>query len=142
MKKILTALLLACLALSPLACLAEPADLSAYDDSALVALLQQVQDEIVARGIEKTAHLNAGTYVGGRDIPIGSYILTSAGAEEDYGIVSLRSVNDPEDDYPSKLYEFTQEPTDYSAFVAIEEGDTLVLPYPYDLTISAGITFK
>ena len=34
---------------------------------------------------------------------ITSYILATDGVEGDYGIVSLRSVNDPEDDYPSKL---------------------------------------
>ena len=140
MKKLLIALTILCLALP--AALAEAPALDAYSDEALVELLRQVQDEIAARNIEKTAHLTAGTYVGGRDIPVGSYILTSAGVEDDFGIISLRSVNDPADDFPSKLYEFQREPSDYSVFVAIEEGDTLVTPYAYDLTISAGITFR
>ena len=71
-----------------------------------IAQLAALQSEIVARDIEKTAALTAGTYIGGRDIPAGDYILASAGEEGDAGIVSLRSVNDPEDEYPSKLYEF------------------------------------
>lgn len=140
MKKLLIVLLLLCLTL-PTA-YAEAPTFDEYSDGELVELLRQVQGEIVARNIEKTAHLTAGTYVGGRDIPVGSYILKSAGNEGDYGIISLRSVNDSENDFPSKLYEFRKEPVDYSIFIVIEEGDTLVTPYAYDLTISTGITFQ
>lgn len=101
-----------------------------------------VQSEIVTRKIEKTAHLTAGTYIGGRDIPVGTYILAAAGTEDEHGIVSLRSVNDPADDYPSKLYEHKRGGDVYSVFVTIEEGDTLILPFPYTLTISSGVMFK
>lgn len=64
-------------------------DLSSYSDSDLIALLAEVQEEIAARKIEKTAHLTAGTYIGGRDIPVGTYILAAAGTEDEHGIVSL-----------------------------------------------------
>ena len=140
MKKTLIALLILCITL-PVACAEAPA-FGDYSDDEIVKLLKQVQDEIVARNIEKTARLTAGTYVGGRDIPVGSYILTSAENEGDFGIVSLRSANDSENEYPSKLYTFQKEPTEYSVFVVIEEGDTLVTPYAYDLTISTGIIFQ
>ncbi len=30
----------------------------------------------------------------------------------------------------------------HSVFVTIEEGDTLILPFPYTLTISGGVIFK
>ena len=113
-------------------------DLSPFTDEEIVALLNQVQAEIAARNIEKTALLHAGTYIGGKDIPAGSYVLSSAGAEDQAGIVSLRSVNDPEDDWPSKLYEFTNAENGYSVFITVEIGDTLILPFPDNLTISGG----
>ena len=144
MKKLFALILLVCLlATSSTIVFAEGTlDLSGYSDSELIALLAKVQSEIVTRKIEKTAHLTAGTYIGGRDIPVGTYILAAAGTEDEHGIVSLRSVNDPADDYPSKLYEHKMGDDIYSVFVTIEEGDTLIIPFPYTLTISGGVMFK
>ena len=144
MKKTLVLFLTVCLLAVPIAFASaeDVTDLSSLNDEQLVALLAEVQNEIVARHIEKTASLPAGTYIGGRDIPIGSYVLTAAGTEVDYGIVSLRSVNDPAEDYPSKLYEFKHGDDRYSVFIRIEEGDTLILPFPYTLTISSGVLFQ
>lgn len=59
--------------------LAEAPDFTAMSDDELIAQLAALQSEIVARDIEKTAALTAGTYIGGRDIPAGDYILASAG---------------------------------------------------------------
>ncbi len=144
MKRLLAFILTLCLlvASSTVAMAEETTDSSSYSDADLLVLLAEVQSEIAARKIEKTAHLTAGTYIGGRDIPVGSYILAAAGNENEHGIVSLRSVNDPEDDYPSKLYEHKHGDDVYSVFVTIEEGDTLILPFPYTLTISGGVMFK
>lgn len=102
MKKLLVLILTVCLLTAPgaIAFAEESTDLSGYSDSELLTLLAEVQAEIAARKIEKTANLTAGTYIGGRDIPVGNYILTAAGSEDEHGIVSLRSVNDPLDDYP------------------------------------------
>ena len=139
MKKTLALILTVCLLAAPMAFASaeNTTDLSLLKDEQLVALLAEVQSEIVARHIEKTASLTAGTYIGGRDIPAGSYILSTAGTENEFGIVSLRSVNDP-----SKLYELKDGDDSYSVFVRIEEGDTLILPFPYTLTISGGAKFK
>lgn len=144
MKKTLALFLAVCLlAVSMTFASAENStDLSLLNDEQLVALLTEVQSEIVARHIEKTASLTAGTYIGGHDLPVGSYVLATAGAEDEFGIISLRSVNDPAVDYPSKLYEFKHGDDSYSVFVRIEEGDTLILPFPYTLTISGGAKFK
>lgn len=144
MKKTLALILTVCLLAAPMAFASaeNTTDLSLLKDEQLVALLAEVQSEIVARHIEKTASLTAGTYIGGRDIPAGSYILSTAGTEDEFGIVSLRSVNDPADGYPSKLYELKDGDDSYSVFVRIEEGDTLILPFPYTLTISGGAKFK
>lgn len=144
MKRLFAFILTLCLlvASSTIVIAEEPTDFSSYNDADLLVLLAEVQSEIVARKIEKTARLTAGTYIGGRDIPVGSYILATAGSEEEYGIVSLRSGNDPEDDFPSKLYEFKHGEDVYSVFVTIEDGDTLILPFPYTLTISGGVMFE
>lgn len=144
MKKTLVLFLIVCLLAVPVAFASaeDAADLSSLNDEQLVALLAEVQSEIVARHIEKTASLTAGTYIGGRDIPAGSYVLATAGTKDDYGIVSLRSVNDPAEEYPSKLYEYKDGDDIYSVFVTIDEGDTLILPFPYTLTISSGLKFK
>ena len=144
MKKTLALILIVCLLAVPAvyASAEDVTDLSGLNDEQLVALLAEVQTEIVARHIEKTASLPAGTYIGGRDVPAGSYVLATAGTEDEFGIVSLRSVNDPAEGYPSKLYELKDGDDSYSVFVTIEEGDTLILPFPYTLTISGGVMFK
>ena len=142
MKKLLCVLAAACLLLGAAGAFAEAPDFSAMSDDELIAQLAALQSEIVARDIEKTAALTAGTYIGGRDIPAGDYILASAGEEGDAGIVSLRSVNDPEDEYPSKLYEFNFASEGYTVYITVEEGDELVVPYPYTLTVSAGVKFE
>ena len=118
---------------------------SEEDIAAQQAALTAAQEDLTAAQTEldeKTAALTAGTYIGGRDIPAGDYILASAGEEGDAGIVSLRSVNDPEDEYPSKLYEFNFASEGYTVYITVEEGDELVVPYPYTLTVSAGVKFE
>ena len=47
-------------------------DMSRFSDAEIVALLDQVQTELVNRKIEKTAVLRSGRYVGGKDIPAGA----------------------------------------------------------------------
>ena len=140
MKKVLPLFLTLCLlaAIRNFAIAGETTDFSGYSDEELLALLDDVQSEIVARKIEKTAR----TYIGGRDIPVGSYILTAAGNENEHGIISLRSANDSEEGYSLKLYQHKNGEETYSVFVTIEDGDTLTLPFPYTLTISGGVMFK
>lgn len=142
MKRIIALLMLLCLGVVPACACAEGIELSAYSDAELIALLYQVQDEIVSRNIEKTAQLTGGIYVAGQDIPAGRYILSGAGTEDDSGIISLSSVNDPAGSTPSKLYDFILGEDAYTVAITLEEGDTLVLPYAFTLTISAGVVFR
>ena len=115
-------------------------DLSGYGDEELTALLKQVQTEIMARNIEKTAALRAGTYVFGSDIPTGKYVLKKSPTDI-HGIVEFAAADDPEDKYPSKLYEFVGD-EDFETFITGEEGDRLTIPFPCELTISAGVAFQ
>ncbi len=117
-------------------------DLSGYDDDTLVALLDQVQSEIVARHIEKTALLRAGTYVFGEDIPAGKYILTKSEQAQDSGKIGLFTADQTVDDTPSKLYDYISSDEDYEAYIIAEEGDWMILQIPCDLTISPGVVFQ
>ena len=118
----------------------EVIDLSGYDDDTLVALLRQVQSEMVARQIEKTAALPAGTYVFGEDLPVGNYFLKKD-QEEQYGFVNLEVAGDEDDKDPRWLYKFiAKEP--YEAYITGKEGDMLTIEFPCSLTISAGVVFQ
>ena len=65
--------LLVCLLLIPSA-FASSVDLSSMSDDEIVALLTQVNNEIVSRGINKTAKLPQGGYIAGKDIPAGIFL--------------------------------------------------------------------
>ena len=60
-------LLLVSLLVVPFA-LADKVDLSSMSDDEIVELLTQVNNEVVSRGINKTATLLQGSYIGGKDI--------------------------------------------------------------------------
>lgn len=143
MKKILSLLLAFALLALGSAAFAEAAfDLSNLSSDELLALLADVQQEVAARRLSKTAHLLTGSYVGGRDVPVGAYALSAAGQDGQHGIVSLRAASDPADAFPSKLYEFVDADAAFNAYIHIDEGDTLVLPFPFTLTIHPGVMFN
>ena len=117
-------------------------DLSSYTNDEVISLLDYVQEEIVSRKIERTATLEKGKYLGGKDIPAGDYILKKEANDGDSGIVWLKAKDDPEDDYPSKLYKFLDDDEEGSFFISVEDGDLLSTPYRVTLTISAGLLFE
>lgn len=123
--------------------LAETIDMSKYTDNEIVALLERVQGEIASRGIEKTATIEAGQYVGGKDIPVGSYILICKTDANHHGIVWLSAAADNlEEDYPSKLYEHISFDREESFYIDIEESGILNVPFTAQLRISSGVVFK
>lgn len=129
------------IALTPV--LAETLVLSQYTDEEILDLLKQVQAEIAVRGFEKTATLPSGRYVGGKDIPAGSYILTCKTDANQHGIVWLSAAKDNlEDDYPSKLYEHISFDREETFYIDVEEGGILNVPFMVQLTISGGILFR
>lgn len=148
MKKTFVLLLVFALLCSSVAYATE-IDLSSYTDEEIVALLAQVQNEVVNRHIEKTATLPMGTYITGKDIPAGNYVyaITVVDAEtygDGYlsGIVSIRSIKDAEDEYPSKLFELVRNTEEFVCYISLEKGDTFISPVPFTLTISSGVMFK
>jgi len=150
MKKLLVAVLAACMMIISVgAAWADSIDLSGYTNEEIIELQDKVQAEVLNRHIEKTAALPVGTYVAGKDIPVGSYIytVTVLNIEEygdgfQFGIVYVRTPEDPEDEYPSKLYECVENTTAASYYITLDEGDKLVSPVAFTLTISSGVMFK
>ena len=134
--------LLICMALISVS-YASTVDLSAMTNDEIIALLGQVNQEIVSRGIQKSASLPAGKYVGGRDLPVGAYILTCKTDENHHGIVWLYAAGDDlNNQYPSILYEHISYNKEDQFRVSIEEGGILNLPFSATLTISPALLFQ
>ena len=126
------------------ASLAESAvNLSSLSNDEIVTLLGKINEELVARGMQKTASLPTGKYVGGKDLPAGTYIITCKTDDSHHGIVWVSA---PEDDlssqYPSVLYEHVSFNKEEQFRVTIEEGGILNLPFAATLTISTGLFFQ
>lgn len=125
-------------------------DLNGYSDDEIVTLLAQVQNEVINRRIERTATLSAGSYIVGDDIPAGKYIYAVIVNKDvvkyndgfNYGIVYARSIEDADDEYPSKLYENVDNTEEFSHYLSLEDGDILRSPVPFTLTVSGGLMFK
>ena len=109
----------------------------------IIDLLTRVNEEIVSRGINKTATLPQGTYYAGSDIPAGKYIVTCLAVGDDWGNVTVYSdggkgkqilwnvVSAPEEG---------QDPT--TIFITLNEGDQLKSGVPFSLTIMSGALFQ
>ena len=122
---------------------ADSMDLSSLSNDEIVALLEKVNEEVVQRGISKTAKLPKGTYVAGTDIPAGRYIYTCLAVGEDWGSVTVYSDGGKGNQI---LWEVLtapqegQEPT--TIFMTLNEGDQLKSGVPFSLTIMPGILFQ
>ena len=133
---------LICILLIPIAA-AESLDLSSMTDDEIVDLYDKLTNEIVTRGMEKTATLPAGKYIAGKDIPVGSYIITCSTDESHHGIVWASSpTDDLSSEYPSVLYEHVSFSTEEKFKITMEEGGILCLPFTASLTISTGVLFR
>lgn len=142
MKRVFAMLAVVLMLLASVA-VAEEIDLSGLNDEEIVILMQRVQEEIVARHIEKTATMRSGSYIAGRDFPAGSYVYTCLAAGNEWGNLTIHAeegagqmlfwkvVSAPEDG---------KEPLSY--FVTLKSGDRLKSDVPFSLTIYAGMRFQ
>lgn len=105
--------------------------------------MERVQEEIVARHIEKTATMRRGSYIAGRDIPAGSYVYTCMASGDDWGNVTVRS---EEGAGKQQLWHILSAPEDgeeaESFFLTLNTGDQLNSDVPFSLTIYAGMKFQ
>ena len=139
MAVLLALIIIACSSLT----LAEEIDISTLNDDELVAFMAQVQEEIVARHIQRTANLAGGTYIAGKDIPAGSYIYTCMASGSDWGSVTIYSEKGEGDQLFWEIVsaaENGEEPDSY--FITLNPDDQLESGVPFSLTIYAGVVFE
>lgn len=121
---------------------AEEMDVSRLTDEELVSLMRLVNDELVKRGIEKTAVLSKGTYIVGIDIPAGKYLYTCLAIGDDWGNVTVRTEGG---EGKQILWEVVSAPNEGeepdTVFMTLSEGDQLKSQVPFSLTIQAAIKF-
>jgi hypothetical protein len=109
----------------------------------MMMLNRQLQSELVERGVGGTASVQAGKYVGGKNIPVGSYMLTYKTDENQYGYIWVSAAGDDLDNgFPSILYEFVGREEEGTYYIEIEEGGIMNLSFPVQLQIYAGIVFQ
>ncbi len=131
--------LLACLLMIP-AALADVPDLSSLTDDEILVLLDQVNQEVVSRGLNKTAALPQGAYIAGKDIPVGRYIFTSMARGDDWGNLTVKS---DEGKGSLLLWEvITSGEEAETVFITLDNGDKLESGVPFSLTIMSGAVFK
>ena len=123
--------------------LAENIDLSGLSDDELLALENRIQAEIVARRIEGVAALPAGAYIAGKDVPVGTYILTCLATGDDWGNITIRA---DAGEGKQVFWEVVGAPDEGEApesfFITLNEGDRLESAVPFSLTIYAGVRFE
>ena len=125
------------------AALADVPDISSLTNDEIVEMLGKINQELVTRGIEKTADLPAGKYTAGKDLPAGSNILVCKTDETHHGIVWVSApTDDLNSQYPSVLYEHVSFDSEEQFRITIEEGGILNLPFSATLTISSGLLFR
>ncbi len=133
--------LLVCLLLVHVA-LAE-VNLSSMTDDEVVDLLAQVNQEIVNRGINKTAKLPKGRYIAGKEIPAGRYIYTVLATGSEWGNVTVYA---DEGEGTRSLWEVVTAPDPgeepETIFMTLNEGDELKSGVPFSLTIMTGVLFE
>ena len=125
------------------AALAETVDLSRMSNDEIVALLGEVNAEIVSRGIQKTANLSKGAYIAGRDIPVGRYTFTCLATGTDWGNVTVYADGGDGD---LLVWEVMSAPKQgeepETVFLNLKEGDELKSGIPFSLTITSGVLFQ
>ncbi len=147
-KKHIFALLLVCTMLfalfaTTIIAFAEGFDLSKLNNDEILELLDQVNNEVVKRGLNKTATLAKGAYIAGRDIPVGSYVYTCLATGTDWGNVTIYSEMG---NGKQLMWHVVSAPEKNQApetiFITLNEGDQLKSGVPFSLTAGSGIVFK
>ncbi len=133
---------LICMLLLP-AAFADTVNLSSMTNEEIVDLLAKVNAEVVSRGINKTAKLPQGSYIGGRDLPAGRYIFTCLATGDDWGNVTVKTEGGS-----GKLvvWEVVSAPASgedpETIYITLSDGDELSSGVPFSLTIMSGAVFQ
>ena len=115
-------------------------DLSSMSDDEILTLLSQVNQEVVSRGLNKTAKLPQGGYIAGQDIPVGRYFFTSMAQGDDWGNVTVKSEEGKGSLLLWEVVSAKDEPE--KIFITLNKGDKLESGVPFSLTIMSGAIFE
>lgn len=125
------------------AAFADTVNLSSLSNEELVALLTQINQEIVDRGINKVAKLPQGAYIAGKDLPAGRYIYTCLAKGDDWGNLTVKS---EEGKGSLILWEVVSAPGQgeepETVFITLNKGDKIESGVPFSLTIMSGAIFQ
>ena len=124
------------------AALADKVDLSSMSDDEIVNLLSQVNQEVVSRGINKTAKLPQGGYIAGKDLPAGRYIYTSLAKGDDWGNLTVKSDEGNGQLILWEVITSSDKGEAETVFVTLEKGDKIESGVPFSLTIMSGAIFE
>ncbi|MBR4457723.1 MAG: hypothetical protein IKS31_02060 [Clostridia bacterium] len=122
---------------------ADSVRLSSMTDDEILKLLSDINNELVRRGIPRTATLPKGAYIAGETIPCGSYIYTCLAQGDDWGNLTVYSERGKG---KQLLWHVVGAPDDgeepETVFITLNEGDELKSGVPFSLTIMTGISFR
>ena len=142
-KKVLYLLVLAVMICGCFCACAEEIDLDGLSDEQIVELLQKVTEEMVRRGIEKSAKLPQGTYIAGRDIPCGRYVWTCLAKGNEWGNLTVDADGGKGKQLLGNVVSAPDEGEEPdTVFLTLNEGDELRSGVPFSLTIMTGIVFR
>ena len=112
-------------------------DFSSYSDDEFLTLFTRMQEELIARNIEKTATMPKGEYTVGIDIPAGKYVY--ANLRQDGWSAYVKVWTDSTKDN-SVIYESVDK--DGTLYLSLEDGYILNSDEEFTLTISMGARFQ
>ncbi|MDO4484911.1 MAG: hypothetical protein Q4C54_10960 [Clostridia bacterium] len=125
------------------ASMAESINLSSLSDDEIIILLEQVQQEVVDRHIQKTAELPKGAYIAGQDIPTGTYLFTSLAKGNEWGNVTIYSNGGEGDLLEWKVVSAPKDGEEPETMtIKLNDGDQLKSDVKFSLTVSGGVVFK
>lgn len=109
-------------------------ELNELSDEQIVALLREVNQEVMNRGIEKKAKVTSGEYTAGKDIPTGKYDFFSPTDNKTLGEITVTRA-DENDDF---LWRNAPKEEDFQYQFELKEGDVLEVRRAGTLTMVAG----
>ena len=137
MKRLICLLMIVLMGIPTISVAEETIDVSSISDEALLSLKEEVDDEILARGLVERSVLPAGIYIVGQDIKEGNYRLFGKDRYVEIFVFTDEAFNayvenglvatDRPEANPKEIV--LVDPNN-EGFVGLEEGEVMRLAYP------------
>ena len=115
-------------------------DLKSLSDDAIIQLLADVNQEIVDRNINKSSEIQPGTYIGGKDIPVGGYDIYSPAGNDDFRFEVNRVENNQL--YYVSTDDFDADEDGLSHFYIDKDQKLIIEGRSATITINSGLSFE